>query len=97
MDFPFSSLKWSLPSPFIDARGTPGYMHVLRDIFLGKEDPRPPVVGGVLLLDEWFLSFDVVATCPVIRSPMDDAAMTRRVMIIPVTTCLSFGLTGVKG
>jgi hypothetical protein len=33
-------LKWSLPSPFIDARGTPGYMRVLRDIFSEKEDPR---------------------------------------------------------
>jgi hypothetical protein len=39
-----SSLKWSLPSPFIDARGTPGYMHVLRDIFSRKEDPRPSLL-----------------------------------------------------
>jgi hypothetical protein len=50
------SLEWSLPSPFIDARGTQGYMHVLCDIFPGKEDPRPSLspcswwratVGGV--------------------------------------------------
>jgi hypothetical protein len=46
MDLPsiyFSSLlflEWSLPSPFIDARGTQGYMHVLRDIFPRKEDLR---------------------------------------------------------
>jgi hypothetical protein len=91
------SLKWSLPSPFIDARGTSGYMHVLRDIFPRKEDPRPPVVGGISLLEEWLLSFDDVATCPVIRSPVDDAATMRRVVIIPVVTCLSFGLTGVEG
>lgn len=39
-----SSLKWSLPSPFIDARGTPGYMHMLCDIFPGKEDPRPSLL-----------------------------------------------------
>jgi hypothetical protein len=39
-----SSLKWSLPSPFIDARETPGYMHVLRDIFPMKEDLRPSLL-----------------------------------------------------
>jgi hypothetical protein len=72
-------------------------MHALRAIFPGKEDPRPPVVGGVLLLEEWLLSFDAIATCPAIRSPVDDAATTRRVVIIPVATCLSFGLTGVEG
>jgi hypothetical protein len=48
-----------------------------------------PVVGGVLLLEEWPLSFDAVATCPDIRGPVDDATMTRRVMIIPVATYLS--------
>jgi hypothetical protein len=74
-----------------------GYMHVLRDIFPRKEDPRPHVVGGVSLLEEWLPSFDAIATCPVICSPVDDAAMTRRVVIIPVPTCLSFGLTGVEG
>jgi hypothetical protein len=45
-------------------------MHALHDVFLGKEDLRPPVVGGVLLLEEWLLSFDVVATCLVIRGPV---------------------------
>jgi hypothetical protein len=70
---------------------------VLRDIFPRKEDPRPPVVGGVILLEEWLLSFDVVATRPATRSPVDDAATTRRVMIIPVATCLSFGLNGIEG
>jgi hypothetical protein len=59
-------------------------MHVLRDVFLGKEDPRPPVVGSVLLLGEWLLSFDAVAMCPVIRGPVDDAATMHRVVIIPV-------------
>jgi hypothetical protein len=39
-----SSLKWPLPSPFIDVRGMPGYMHVLRDIFPGKEDLRPSLL-----------------------------------------------------
>jgi hypothetical protein len=39
----FFSLEWSLPSPFIDARRTQGYMYVLRDIFLGKEDLMPPL------------------------------------------------------
>jgi hypothetical protein len=72
-------------------------MHVLRDIFSRKEDLRSPVVGGVSLLGEWLLFFDAAATCPVIRSPVDDAATTRRVMIIPVATCLSFGLTSVEG
>jgi hypothetical protein len=38
-------LEWSLPSPFIDARGTQGYMHALRDVFLGKEDPRSPILS----------------------------------------------------
>jgi hypothetical protein len=42
--------------PFYSRKGTPGYMHVLRDIFPGKEDPRPlhllcswrrAAVGGV--------------------------------------------------
>jgi hypothetical protein len=35
------------------------------------------------------MSFYAVATCPDIRDPRDDAAMARRVMIIPVATCLS--------
>jgi hypothetical protein len=39
----FFSLEWSLPSPFIDAGGMQGYMYVLRDIFLRKEDSRPPL------------------------------------------------------
>jgi hypothetical protein len=39
-----SPLKWSLPSPFIDARETVGYMHVLHDIFPGKEDLRPSLL-----------------------------------------------------
>jgi hypothetical protein len=52
-------LEWSLPSPFIDTRGTQGYMHVLRDVFPRKEDPRFPIlscsqwrttVGGVALI-----------------------------------------------
>jgi hypothetical protein len=43
------------------------------------------------------MSFDAIAMCPAIHSPVDDAAMTRRVMIILVATCLSFGLTGVEG
>jgi hypothetical protein len=72
-------------------------MHALRDTFSEKKDPRPPVVGGVLLLEEWLLSFDAVATYPATRSPVDDAAMTRRVINIPVATCLSCGLTGVEG
>jgi hypothetical protein len=75
--------------PFYDAKGTQGYIHALRDVFPGKEDPRSPVVGGVALLGEWLLSFDAVATCPVIRSPVDNAATTHRVVIIPVVTCLS--------
>jgi hypothetical protein len=37
-------------------------------------------------LEEWPLSFDAVVMCPNIRGPMDDAATTRRVMIIPVAT-----------
>jgi hypothetical protein len=91
------SLEPSLPSPFIDARGTQSYMYVLQDIFPGKKDPRPLVVGGVLLLEEWLLSFDAVVTCPATRSRVDDVATTRRVVIIPVATCLSFGLTGIEG
>jgi hypothetical protein len=65
--------------------------------FSGKEDPRPPIVVGVLLLEEWLLSFDAVATCPATRSPVDDAATMRRVVIIPMATCMSCGLTGVEG
>jgi hypothetical protein len=83
----FFSLEWSLPSPFIDARRTQGYMYVLCDIFPGKEDlmpPLSPVVGDVPLLEEWLLSFDVVAMCPAIRSPMDDAATTRTVVMVLV-------------
>jgi hypothetical protein len=56
-----------------------------------------PVVSDVPLLEEWLLSFDVVATCPAIRSLVDDATTTRRVMMVLVTTCMSFGLTGVEG
>jgi hypothetical protein len=40
-------------------------------------------------LEEWPLSFDAVAMCPDIRSPVDDAAMTHRVVIIHVATRLS--------
>jgi hypothetical protein len=86
--YPFS-LEWSLPSPFIDARGTQCYMYALRDVFPAKEDPRSPVVGGVPLLEEWLLSFDAVATCPVVCGPVDDAATTHRDVIIPVATRLS--------
>jgi hypothetical protein len=64
-------------------------MHTLHDIFPWKEDLWSPVVGGVPLLEEWLLSFDAVATCPVVRGPMDDAATTHRVVIIPMATCLS--------
>jgi hypothetical protein len=49
------------------------------------------VVGGVPLLEEWPLPFDAVATCPDIRGPVDDAATTGGVMIIPMA-----GLTGVE-
>jgi hypothetical protein len=93
-------LKWSLPSPFIDARGTRGYMHVLRDIFLRRKIRglhSCPVVSDVPLLEERPLSFDAVATCLDIRGSVDVAATTRRVVIILVATCLSFGLTGVEG
>jgi hypothetical protein len=65
--------------------------------FLGREIQGLFVVGSVLLLEEWLLSLDAIATCPVIRSPVDDAATTRRVVIIPVATCMSFGFTGVEG
>jgi hypothetical protein len=43
------------------------------------------------------MSFDAVVTCLVIRGSMDVAATMRRVVTIPVATCLSFGLTGVEG
>jgi hypothetical protein len=52
-------LEWSLPSPFIDARGTQGYMHALRDVFPRKEDLEFPIlscsrrcttIGGVALV-----------------------------------------------
>jgi hypothetical protein len=69
---------------------------VLHDIFPRKNDLRPPVVGGVLLLEEWLLSFGAVATCPAIRRLVDDVATMRRVVIIPMVTCLSFGLTSVE-
>jgi hypothetical protein len=40
-------------------------------------------------LEEWPLSFDAVAMCSDIRSPMDGVAMTCRIMIIIVATCPS--------
>jgi hypothetical protein len=50
----FCVLEWSLPSPFIDARGTQGSKHVLRDVLLGRKDPKSLVyswwriaIGGV--------------------------------------------------
>jgi hypothetical protein len=50
-------MKWSLPSPFIDARGVQGYKYVLRDIFLERKDPKTLVcsrwcvaVGGVAFI-----------------------------------------------
>jgi hypothetical protein len=100
MDLPsvFSEMVPALP--FYRARGTPCYMHVLCDIFLGKKIRglrSCPVVGDVPLLEKRPLSFDAVATCLDICGSMDVAATTRRVMIIPVVTCLSFGLTGVEG
>jgi hypothetical protein len=55
------------------------------------------VVGGVPLLEEWPLSFDVVATCPGMRGSVDDVATTRRAMIIPMATCLSFGFDLLRG
>jgi hypothetical protein len=48
-----------------------------------------PVLGGAPLLEEWPLFFNAVATCLDIRGPVDDAATTHRVMIIPVATRLS--------
>jgi hypothetical protein len=45
-----------------------------------------PVVGGVLLLEEWPPSSDAVATCSDGRS---SAAIKCRIMIITVATCLS--------
>jgi hypothetical protein len=48
-------------------------------------------------LEECPLSFAAVATCPDVRGSVDDAATTRRVVIIPVATCPSCGLTGVEG
>jgi hypothetical protein len=48
-----------------------------------------PVVGSVSLLEEWPLSFDAVAMCSDIRSPMDDAATTCRIVNITVATCPS--------
>jgi hypothetical protein len=83
--------------PFYGRKGNAGLHACATCYFSRKEDLRPPVVGGVLLLDEWLLSFDAVATCPAVRSPVDDAATTRRVLIIPVATCLTFDLTGVEG
>jgi hypothetical protein len=47
------------------------------------------VVGGVPLLEEYLLSSNAIVTCPDICGPVDDAAMMRRVMIIPVAMRLS--------
>jgi hypothetical protein len=41
----FPCLEWSLLSPFIDARGTQGYVHVLRDVFLRKEDLKSSILS----------------------------------------------------
>jgi hypothetical protein len=41
----FLLLEWSLSSPFIDARGAQGYMHVLRDVLPRKKDLRSPVLS----------------------------------------------------
>jgi hypothetical protein len=39
MDLPsLCHLEWSPPSPFIDEKGAQGYMHVLCDVLLGKEE-----------------------------------------------------------
>jgi hypothetical protein len=43
---PLSSLKWSLPSHFIDRRGTQGYMHALREVFPEKEEPKSLILSG---------------------------------------------------
>jgi hypothetical protein len=40
-----SLVEWSLPSPFIDARGAQAYMHALRDVFPGNKDPRSPILS----------------------------------------------------
>jgi hypothetical protein len=80
--FPFF-LEGSLPSPFIEARGEQGYMHCCVMFFPVRKSRSLrscPVVGGVSLLKEWPLCFDVVAMCSDIRSSMDDAAMTCRIV-----------------
>jgi hypothetical protein len=79
-------LEWSLPSPFIDARGAQGYKRVLRDVFSRRKDLNSGlclVVGGTLLLEEWPLSLDAVAMCFDIHSP---TATKCRIVIITVAT-----------
>jgi hypothetical protein len=83
-------LEWSLPSPFIDARGAQGYKMCYVMIFMKEKIYRLrscPVVGGVPQLEEWPLSFDAVATCLDMCSPADGATTTCRGMIITVATC----------
>jgi hypothetical protein len=91
MDSPLF-LKWSLLSPFIDTRERRVTCIRYVKSFLGRKGQSfqsCPAVGGVPLLEEWPMSFDAVVMFPDIRGPRDDTAMMRRVVIIPVTTCLS--------
>jgi hypothetical protein len=45
-----------------------------------------PVVGGILLLEEWPPSLDTAMTCP---NECNPTATKCRIMIITVATCLS--------
>jgi hypothetical protein len=56
-----------------------------------------PIVGGVPLLEEWPMFFDVVATCLDMRGSVDDAATMHRVVTIPVATCLSLRFNWHRG
>jgi hypothetical protein len=76
--------------PFYRCKGDIG-LHVCVTRRLSREG-RAEVSNparGVPLLEEWLLSFYVVATCHDIRGPRDDATKARRVVIILVVTCLS--------
>jgi hypothetical protein len=83
--FFFCSSPGTVPAfPFYRCKGSTG----LQVMFLWEKrsEVSGPVVGGVLLLEEWPPSSNVVATCPDGRSPV---ATKCRIMIITVAMCLS--------
>jgi hypothetical protein len=85
LSFFLSFFPWNGPCfPFYRRKGSTG----LQVMFLREKrsEISGPIVGGILLLEEWTSSSDAAVTCPDRHSP---TATKCRIVIITVVTCLS--------